>query len=150
MHVCLTPGNSHSRVGVVCRDSIVDVAGPEALVGFYLRPNAKPATSPTKPLTPAVTPQTDKPVVLYRDVNAWCPFCQKVWMVLLEKQIPFDTVLIDLGNKPEWYNQVAESMQTPAVLMNGKHMAESNDIMLVVFPCGCVFTYLHRHFVNSR
>ena len=28
-------------------------------------------------------------VTLYRDTAGWCPYCQKVWLLLEEKQIPY-------------------------------------------------------------
>ena len=28
-------------------------------------------------------------VTLFRDHHAWCPYCQKVWLFLEEKQIPY-------------------------------------------------------------
>jgi hypothetical protein len=39
--------------------------------------------------------QSSKPIVtLYRDSAAWCPYCQKVWMALEEKQVPYEIVKI--------------------------------------------------------
>lgn len=34
-------------------------------------------------------PESDVRVTLYRDNHAWCPYCQKVWLWLEEKQIPY-------------------------------------------------------------
>lgn len=31
-----------------------------------------------------------------------CPFCARVRIVLAEKSIPYETVTIDLGNRPRW------------------------------------------------
>ena len=31
-----------------------------------------------------------------------CPFCERVWLALLEKEIPFDVVFISLYDKPHW------------------------------------------------
>jgi glutathione S-transferase len=33
--------------------------------------------------------EADVRVTLYRDIFAWCPYCQKVWLWLEEKQIPY-------------------------------------------------------------
>jgi glutathione S-transferase len=33
-------------------------------------------------------PESEVRVTLYRDHHAWCPYCQKVWLWLEEKQIP--------------------------------------------------------------
>ena len=33
--------------------------------------------------------ESDVRVILYRDHHAWCPYCQKVWLWLEEKQIPY-------------------------------------------------------------
>ena len=122
------------------------VAGRDALKGYYLT-GSKPASSPTKPLPPSPNPQSYQPVVLFRDTNAWCPFCQKVWMALLEKGIPFDSVLIDLQNKPDWYSQVLESKMTPAMRINGEIVGESVDIMLVR---GCKMSLVSVHSMHQR
>ena len=29
-------------------------------------------------------------LTLYRDTNGWCPFCERVWLSLLAKGVPFD------------------------------------------------------------
>ncbi|MEO0310055.1 MAG: glutathione S-transferase N-terminal domain-containing protein, partial [Gloeomargarita sp. DG02_3_bins_56] len=33
--------------------------------------------------------EADVRVTLYRDHHAWCPYCQKVWLWLEEKRIPY-------------------------------------------------------------
>ena len=33
--------------------------------------------------------ESDVRVTLYRDNHAWCPYCQKIWLWLEEKQIPY-------------------------------------------------------------
>ncbi|EJK74264.1 hypothetical protein THAOC_04066, partial [Thalassiosira oceanica] len=45
-----------------------------------------------------------KPLVtLFRDTNGWCPFCERVWVLLRAKGIPYDEQLVSLQNKPDWY-----------------------------------------------
>jgi len=70
-----------------------------------------------------------QPVILYRDTNAWCPFCERVWLSLLEKDIKFEQYLIDLFDKPEWYKELVPTAQTPAALINGKVVWESSRIL---------------------
>mmetsp|Transcript_45812 Transcript_45812/g.76318 ORF Transcript_45812/g.76318 Transcript_45812/m.76318 type:complete len:485 (+) Transcript_45812:264-1718(+) len=71
----------------------------------------------------------NQPVILYRDTNAWCPFCERVWLALLEKDIKFEQYLIDLFDKPEWYKELVPTAQTPAALINGKMVWESSNIL---------------------
>ena len=54
-----------------------------------------------------------------------------MWIALAEKGVPFDTVLIDLFNKPDWYQEVASNNQTPAVRLDGENLCESLSILLV-------------------
>lgn len=70
----------------------------------------------------------------------------QVWMALSEKGIPFDTVLIDLFSKPEWYTEVASNGKTPAVRLDGQNVCESFDIMLVrLAPPAPTPQLLHMH-----
>lgn len=48
-------------------------------------------------LPAGVTPESFVPeVTLYRDSAAWCPYCEKVWLQLEEKRIPYNLVKIPL------------------------------------------------------
>lgn len=62
-------------------------------------------TTPCHPFPPRVTPS--HPVSLaasqVRDTNGWCPYCERVWIALEEKGLKYDTLLIDLYNKPDWW-----------------------------------------------
>ncbi|MDJ0581491.1 glutathione S-transferase family protein [Crocosphaera sp.] len=69
-------------------------------------------------------------VLLYRDTNAWCPFCERVWLALEEKQIPFEVELIDLRNKPKWYTDLVPTGLVPAVKIDGELVYESKSILL--------------------
>jgi glutathione S-transferase len=62
-------------------------------------------------------------VVLYRDSAAWCPYCQKVWLLLEEKQIPFRIEKINMrsyGDKPEWFLQKVPRGLLPAIELDGR------------------------------
>ena len=75
--------------------------------------------------------QSEKPaVLLYRDTNAWCPFCERVWLALEEKKIPFEVELIDLRNKPKWYTDLVPTGLVPAMKIEGELVYESKSILL--------------------
>ncbi|CAM9851444.1 unnamed protein product, partial [Sphacelaria rigidula] len=71
-------------------------------------------------------------VVFYRDTAAWCPYCQKVWMMLEEKKIPYRVEKINMrsyGEKPAWYLAEVPSGLLPAIKLDGQLMTESLAIM---------------------
>jgi len=42
-------------------------------------------------------------VKIYRDQAAWCPYCQKVWLLLEEKQVDYEVEKVPMrsyGDKP--------------------------------------------------
>ncbi|KIZ07611.1 glutathione S-transferase [Monoraphidium neglectum] len=58
---------------------------------------------------------SSKPLVFFRDTNGWCPYCARVWLALEEKGIEYDSVLIDLYAKPDWYSSMVPTNLVPAV-----------------------------------
>ncbi|CAI5988316.1 unnamed protein product [Closterium sp. NIES-64] len=71
-------------------------------------------------------------VVLYRDDAAWCPFCQRVWLQLEEKRIPYRVEKINLkcyGPKPDWFLELVPNGMLPAVQLDGRVITESVTIM---------------------
>jgi glutathione S-transferase len=70
--------------------------------------------------------------LLYRDTNSWCPFCERVWFALEEKEIPFATEFIDLTNKPKWYTDLVPTTLVPAAKIEGNLVYESKDILLAL------------------
>lgn len=61
----------------------------------------------------------------------------QVWFALEEKNIPYDTVLINLQDKPEWFKKLVPTQLVPAVKINGKLVYESYDILMVwLLPAG--------------
>lgn len=111
-------------------------AGVDVLAGYSANLTAQPGAAVASPEGSILPTVKDVPsenrVVLYRDTNGWCPFCSKVWMALADKGVAFDTVLIDLFNKPEWYEEVATNNQTPAVRLDGEYLCESLTILLAL------------------
>jgi len=71
-------------------------------------------------------------VLLYRDSNSWCPFCERVWFALEEKGIAFETEFIDLQNKPQWYLDLVPTALVPAAKLDGQLIYESKDILLTL------------------
>ena len=72
-------------------------------------------------------------VTLYRDNHAWCPYCQKVWLWLEEKQIPYRIKKVTMfcyGTKEDWYKRKVPSGMLPALDLNGKIITESDDILV--------------------
>jgi glutathione S-transferase len=74
-------------------------------------------------------------VTLYRDNHAWCPYCQKVWLWLEEKQIPYRVKKVTMfcyGEKEAWYKKLVPSGMLPALELDGQFYTESDDILIVL------------------
>ena len=99
---------------------------------FSLREGLVPASAPqaTVQLIPHgdVAPET---IVFYRDTNAWCPFCERVYLYLLESGIQHQQTFVDIspGKKPSWYKEVIPTGQTPSMSVGGNAVWESNEII---------------------
>jgi glutathione S-transferase len=77
----------------------------------------------------------DVRVVFYRDSASWCPYCQKVWITLEEKQIPYRTEKINMrcyGEKPPSFQQLQPSGQIPVAIIDNVTYRQSNDILSVL------------------
>jgi len=57
-------------------------------------------------------------LTLYRDTNGWCPFCERVWVAIRAKGIPYRERLVSLQNKPDWYKELVPTTLVPAVLLH--------------------------------
>ncbi len=74
-------------------------------------------------------------VTLYRDNHAWCPYCQKVWLWLEEKQIPYwieKVTMFCYGEKESWYKRKVRSGMLPALELDGRIITESDDILIAL------------------
>lgn len=96
----------------------------------------KPGQSPSTACIPSslhkLLTDTAPPVVLGRDTNSWCPFCECVWFALEEKEIPFATEFIDLFNKPKWYIDLVPTALVPAAKIDSPFVYKSKDILLAL------------------
>jgi glutathione S-transferase len=74
-------------------------------------------------------------VILYRDNHAWCPYCQKIWLWLEEKQIPYQIEKVTMfcyGEKESWYKRKVPSGMLPAVELDGRMITESDEILIAL------------------
>ncbi|MGF1490512.1 MAG: glutathione S-transferase family protein [Prochloraceae cyanobacterium] len=74
-------------------------------------------------------------VTLYRDNHAWCPYCQKIWLWLEEKQIPYRIKKVTMfcyGKKEDWYRRIVRSGMLPAIELDGRIITESDDILIAL------------------
>lgn len=79
--------------------------------------------------------ESDVRVTLYRDNHAWCPYCQKIWLWLEEKQIPYRIEKVTMfcyGEKESWYKRKVPSGMLPALELDGRLITESDDILLAL------------------
>jgi glutathione S-transferase len=80
-------------------------------------------------------PESAVRVTLYRDHHAWCPYCQKIWLWLEEKQIPYRIEKVTMfcyGEKERWYKQKVPSGMLPALELDGRIITESDDILIAL------------------
>merc|ERR1719199_1864864 len=71
-------------------------------------------------------------VTLYRDNHAWCPYCQKVWLWLEEKRVPYRIQKVTMfcyGEKEAWYKRKVPSGMLPALELDGRMITESDVIL---------------------
>ncbi len=71
-------------------------------------------------------------LILYRDRHSWCPYCQKIWLWLEFKRIPYKVKKINMycyGKKEEWYLKKVSSGKLPAIEFSGQIITESDNII---------------------
>lgn len=79
--------------------------------------------------------EQDVRVIFYRDSASWCPYCQKVWLALEEKRIPYRVEKINMrcyGEKPDFFNKLQPSGQIPVATIDGTTLRQSNDILFAL------------------
>ncbi|MEH2412850.1 glutathione S-transferase family protein [Nostoc sp.] len=113
-------------------EQLLEIAQKNTPARRVRRPGQSPSTAPIPSSLHKLPPDTEPPVLLYRDTNSWCPFCERVWFALEEKEIPFATEFIDLTNKPKWYTDLVPTALVPAAKIEGKLVYESKNILLAL------------------
>ena len=106
----------------------------EALTDFQLDPVNGPTNAQAQ-LRLFGNSESDVRVTLYRDNHAWCPYCQKVWLWLEEKQIPYRIKKVTMfcyGKKESWYKRKVPSGMLPALELDGQIITESDDILIAL------------------
>ena len=76
--------------------------------------------------------EKDIRVTFFRDHHAWCPYCQKVWLWLEFKEIPYRIKKVTMrcyGNKEKWYLKKVPSGMLPAIELDNVLITESDDII---------------------
>jgi len=79
--------------------------------------------------------EADVRVTLYRDHHAWCPYCQKIWLWLEEKQIPYRIEKVTMfcyGEKESWYKRKVPSGMLPAIELDRRVITESDVILIAL------------------
>ena len=72
-------------------------------------------------------------VTFYKDRASWCPYCQKVWIMLEEKKIPYRIEKINMrsyGDKPREFLAKVPNGLLPAIELDGKLQTDSISIMM--------------------
>lgn len=121
--------------------SPLDWPSLEAAVAAGAPPEADPATSLASSSRASVrlfdgTPADAARVVLYRDNHCWCPYCQKVWLWLETRRVPYTvrrvTMRCYLGAgqvKETWFTSMVPSGMLPALSLDGALITESDVIL---------------------
>ncbi|MBO8218762.1 glutathione S-transferase [Prochlorococcus marinus] len=76
--------------------------------------------------------ENDVTVTLYRDRHSWCPYCQKIWLWLEYKRIPYRVKKINMfcyGQKESWFLDKVRSGKLPAIEFKGQVITESDYII---------------------
>ncbi len=80
-------------------------------------------------------PEEKTRITLFRDHHAWCPYCQKIWLWLEWKQIPYRIKKVTMrcyGRKESWYLKKVPSGMLPALELDQRLITESDQILLAL------------------
>ena len=94
--------------------------------------------------------EKDIRVTLYRDHHAWCPYCQKIWLWLEWKRIPYSVKKVTMrcyGKKEDWYLKKVPSGILPAIEIDNNLYTESDQI---IFELEKIFGPLGQGIIDPR
>ena len=80
-------------------------------------------------------PEASVRVTLFRDHHAWCPYCQKVWLWLEFRRIPYRIRKVTMrcyGPKEPWFTAKVPSGMLPALELDGQLITESDEILIAL------------------
>lgn len=60
--------------------------------------------------------------------HALCPYVQRAAIALTEKQVPFERIVVDLGDKPAWFKALSPLGKVPLLLVDDAVLFESAAI----------------------
>ncbi|CAA6654875.1 unnamed protein product [Spirodela intermedia] len=63
------------------------------------------------------------------DVLGDCPFCHKVLLTLEEKDIPYETKLVDLSQKPQWFLEINPEGKVPVINFGDGRWVSDSDVI---------------------
>ena len=127
-------GSEHISKPVIVMPSPLSWSQLQTLTTFS-RDTINGPTNPQSRLRLFGQAESDLRVVLYRDNHAWCPYCQKIWLWLEEKRIPYRIEKVTMfcyGNKEAWYKKIVPSGMLPALALDGQIITESDDILIAI------------------
>ena len=81
------------------------------------------------------TDESEIRVTLYRDHHAWCPYCQKIWLWLEFKRVPYRIRKVTMrcyGQKEPWFLRKVPSGMLPALELDNRLITESDEILLAL------------------
>ncbi|MGL5835458.1 MAG: glutathione S-transferase family protein [Waterburya sp.] len=113
-------------------ENLFEIAKANTNAKWMHRSGQSPATAAIPDSLDKISSEQEVPVLLYKDTNSWCPYCERVVFALEEKEIPYQVEFIALDSKPQWYLDIVPTGLVPAAKIAGEIIYESQDILLAL------------------
>jgi len=68
-----------------------------------------------------------------------CPYVQRAAIALAEKRVPFERLVIDLANKPDWFLKISPLGKVPLLIVRQDDVSEA-----VIFESAVICEYLEE------